>query len=165
MASLRDSRGRFVKAAAAAAAPTPSPSPLPSFEHIAMEQQQILERLVAQYEGAARENEQRMQAAADKYEQLMQSASASLQELLSIQAAQSPSGAVGTPPPTIPPPAPPAPPAPKAPAPAAQWIKAPDGENFLLLNQDGAVMFLAIFERMGAVFQDLQKPAPKRPGR
>ena len=127
-----------------------------------MDQQQLMERLVAQYEVAARENEARMKLAVDRYEQLMQSAQTSLEGLLANQAAQSPSGSVGMP--QIPAPNP-APPPPKESAPAAVWIKAPDGEHFLLVNQAGAVMFLAIFERMGAVFKELEKLAPKRPSR
>ena len=125
-----------------------------------MDQQQLMEKLMAQYETIARENEQRMKAAVDRYEQMIYSAQSSIDGLLNSQAAQSPSM------PVAPPPPPPAPaPPPKEPVPQAVWIKAPDGENFLLVNQAGAVMFLAIFERMGMVFKELEKLAPKRPGR
>ena len=125
-----------------------------------MDQQQLMEKLVAQYEVAARENDERMKAAVERYERLMQSAQASLEGVLNNQAAQSPSGSVGLP--QMPAPTPPPP---QESGPAAVWIKAPDGENFLLVNQAGAVMFLAIFERMGMVFKELEKLAPKRPGR
>jgi hypothetical protein len=125
-----------------------------------MDQQQLMEKLMAQYEAVARENEQRMKAAVDRYEQMIYSAQSSIDGLLNSQAAQSPSR------PVAPPPPPPAPaPPPQEPVPAAVWIKAPDGENFLLVNQAGAVMFLAIFERLGVVFKELEKLAPKRPGR
>jgi len=124
-----------------------------------MDQQQLMDKLMAQYEAVARENEQRMKAAVDRYEQMINSAQSSLNGLLNSQAAQSPSRPVAPPPPPEPPPPP------KEPVPAAVWIKAPDGENFLLVNQAGAVMFLAIFERLGVVFKELEKLAPKRPGR
>jgi hypothetical protein len=125
-----------------------------------MDQQQLMEKLVAQYEVAARENEERMKAAVERYERLMQSAQASLEAVLTNQATHSPSGSIGLPQAPAP-----APPAPQESAPAAVWIKAPDGEHFLLVNQAGAVMFLAIFERMGAVFKELEKLCPKRPSR
>lgn len=125
-----------------------------------MDQQQLMEKLMAQYEAAARENEERMKAAVDRYERMMSAAQSSLEGLIANQAAHSPSGPVASPTPAVPPQQ-----APKESVPAAVWIKAPDGENFLLVNQAGAVMFLAIFERMGAVFKELEKLAPKRPGR
>ena len=53
-------------------------------------------------------------------------------------------------------------PQPEETPPAAVWTDAPDGEKLLILNQNAAVMFMAIFDRLDEVLQEIQKIAGKR---
>ena len=43
--------------------------------------------------------------------------------------------------------------------PAAVWTES-DGEKLLILNQNAAVMFMAIFDRLDGVLKEMQKLAP-----
>ena len=52
--------------------------------------------------------------------------------------------------------------APQIEPPGAAWIKAPDGEELMVLNRPAVVMFMAIFDRLGEVCEIAAKNTAKK---
>jgi len=133
-----------------------------------MDVKQLMATWEKQYEAAARLHEKQIEMAQKQYESTIAQASSTLQHMIQAAERHDQDIAVtnGKPEPTIVnvdgKPAIPEITAPVAVTPAAAWINAPDGEKLMVLNQSAAVMFLAIFDRMGEVLSELNKELNKK---
>ena len=105
----------------------------------------IMDGWARQFETLMQQHPQTIEEARKRYEQQVADAEASLQAII-----QSGSGQV---------------PGPKQPQPggidmskppAAEWMQLESGEKFLVLNVQAAVMFMAIFERLGPVLEEVK---------
>jgi multidrug efflux pump subunit AcrA (membrane-fusion protein) len=135
-----------------------------------MDVKQLMATWEKQYEAAARLHEKQIELAQKQYESTIAQASSTLQQMIqaaerqdqdvAVKTQQDPSSStiikvdgkpaiadsvVETPK-----------------APAAVWINAEDGERMLVLNKEAAVMFLAIFDRLNEVLEELNKKNKKK---
>lgn len=113
------------------------------------EMQQLLQNFRQRFEAVAAANQKTLEDATKKYEEALAEAQSQLEQAMegagdgeTAKPADQPEQA----------------------GPAAAWISAPDGERMMVINQEAVVMFMAIFDRMAAVAEELQKLSNKTRG-